>query len=201
MESTTTPIVNIVGELVALGPLRRDLLLDYQRWVNDLVTAHRVGLPPRPMTEEQEAAWYDEAVTASDWIAFTIYERSTWRAIGTCALIRVNHQHGTAEIVMLIGEPDGRGKGCGTEAVRLLLDYAFTALGLRNVMLSVDEDNPAARRAYEKAGFKEMGRRRQAVHTAGRRTDEIYMDCLATEFVSPVLASVIRPDQPTGGAP
>jgi RimJ/RimL family protein N-acetyltransferase len=190
-----------VGELIALGPLRRDLLPDYQRWINDLATAQRIGLQPRPMTTEQEAAWYEENATASDWITFTIYERSTWRAIGSCALVRVDHQHGTAEIVMMIGEPEARGKGYGTEAVRLLLDYAFTALGLHNVMLSVDADNPAARRAYEKAGFKEMGRRRQAIRTAGWRSDEIYMDCLAAEFTSPVLASLIYPDRRDHSAP
>ena len=42
-----------------------------------------------------------------------------------------------------------------------MLDYAFTALGLHNVMLTIHEYNLAGRRAYEKAGFKEIGRRRQ----------------------------------------
>ncbi|MFP5354372.1 MAG: GNAT family N-acetyltransferase, partial [Gemmatimonadota bacterium] len=42
-------------------------------------------------------------------------------------------------------------------------------------------------RAYEKAGFTEIGRRRQCLWLAGRPWDLIYMDCLATEFTSPVL--------------
>ena len=98
--------------------------------------------------------------------------------------------------MILIGERERRGKGNGTEAVRRLLDYAFIALGLHNVMLTVDEANLAGRRAYEKAGIKEVGRRRQAIRELGRRTDEICMDCLATEFESPVLAPVFRPDPP-----
>ena len=97
---------------------------------------------------------------------------------------------------MHIGEPRDHGRGYGTETVRLLLDYAFTALGLHNVLLQVDETNPAARRAYEKAGFKEIGRRRQAVRGARGRTNEIYMDCLATEFDSPVLRRGFEPDEP-----
>ena len=47
-------------------------------------------------------------------------------------------------------------------AMRLLLDYAFTVLGLHSVMLTVVEYNHAGRRCYEKAGFREMGRRRES---------------------------------------
>lgn len=53
----------------------------------------------------------------------------------------------------------------------------------------------AGRRAYEKAGFREIGRRRQCVWMGGELWDEIYMDCLATEFTSPVLSRVFVPEQ------
>ena len=194
MGSDEPPIVNVVGDRVALGPLRRDLLPEYQRWVNDLATAGRVGMVPEPWSLERETAWYDQAATGTD-PTFTIYERSTWRPIGTCALIQVDHRHGTAAIVMLIGEPECRGRGYGTEAVRLLLDYAFTALGLFNVTLGVHEDNVAGHRAYLRAGFKEIGRRCRAVRRATGRVDEILMDCLATEFASPVLGQIMVPDE------
>ena len=95
----------------------------------------------------------------------------------------------------MIGEPDARGRGYGTEAMRLLLDYAFTALGLHSVMLLVYEFNPAARRCYEKAGFRESGRRRDARWCNGRFWDEIYMDILADEFESPVLRESLQPER------
>ena len=207
MDNAEPPILNVVGERVALGPIRRDLLPTYQRWVNDLAAGDRLGMLPRPMTLEAETAWYDYDSTATEPIAFTLYERTAlassghesgrdWRPIGNCALFGVDHRHGTAELVILIGEADARGKGNGTEAVRLLLDYAFTALGLHSVRLGVWEGNLAGLRAYEKAGFRELGRRRQSIMFGGRCWDEIYMDCLATEFASPVLASVFRPDSP-----
>ena len=190
------PVVNVVGEEVALGPLRRELVPLYQRWMNDLATVDRVGMPPGPTTLEAEEAWYEGAATTTDYLPFTIYARAGWRAVGTCALTGVDHRHGTAEIVIHVGEAGDRGKGYGTEAVRLLLDVAFVALGLHNVMLAVDAANPAARRAYEKAGFKETGRRRQAIRGLVGRSDEIRMDCLASEFTSPVLARVFAPDEP-----
>ncbi|HEV2107367.1 MAG TPA: GNAT family protein [Thermomicrobiales bacterium] len=189
------PVLNIVGERVALGPLRRDLLPLYLRWINDLAAAHWLGLEPRPMTVEARTAWYDRAATGED-LVFTIYAREEWRPIGTCALKSVDHRHGTAGIGVHIGDVEDRGKGYGTEAVRLLLDVAFTALGLHNVMLSVDASNLAGVRAYTRAGFNEIGRRRQAIRGAAGRSDEIYMDCLTSEFVSPVLGRVFASDGP-----
>jgi diamine N-acetyltransferase len=182
-----------VGERVALGPLRRDLLPAYQRWSNDLAAADRLGGLPQPVTLEGQTAWYDQEASR---ITFTIYERAAWRAIGGCSLTEVDHRYGRANLVILIGEADARGQGYGTEAVRLLLDVAFTALRLHNIMLGVYEFNRAGRRAYEKAGFQECGRRRQACVMGGRRWDEIFMDCLATEFTSPVLGRIIVPDEP-----
>ncbi len=95
------PVVNVVGERVALGPLRRDLLPAYQRWSNDLAAADRLGSLPRPVTLEGQTAWYDDEATR---ITFTIYERAAWRAIGGCSLIEVDHRSGTATLVILIGE-------------------------------------------------------------------------------------------------
>ena len=97
-----------------------------------------------------------------DAIWFTIYAIEGWQPIGTTDLFEIDHRLRTARFGMLIGEADARGKGYGTETVRLMLDYAFTALGLHNVMLNVSEYNLAGRRAYEKAGFKEFGRRRES---------------------------------------
>jgi diamine N-acetyltransferase len=75
-----------------------------------------------------------------------------------------------------------------------MLDYAFTVLGLHSIMLTVYAFNLAGRRAYEKAGFREVGRRRQSHWMAGQYWDEIIMDCLATEFTSAVSGRVFGPD-------
>ena len=83
---------------------------------------------------------------------------------------------------------DRRGTGLGTETTRLTLDWAFNMLGLHNVILTVLPTNAGALRAYEKAGFQVIGRRRAAVLSLGARYDEILMDAVRDEFVSPVLA-------------
>ena len=181
-------ILNVVGELVALGPLRRDLLPVYQRWINDLGTMRTLGVPPLPMTSEKEQEWYDRQSKAENDVPFTIYERETLRPIGNTGVHAVDYRNRTATFGILIGEPECRGKGYGTETTRLMLDYAFTALGLHNVMLTVFEFNQAGIRAYQKAGFREFGRRQQCRMMGGKPWDEIFMDCLSSKFERPVTA-------------
>ena len=199
-ESSTNelPLVNIVGEKVALGPLRKDLVPLYTRWFNDFAVTRMLGPMPRPLTLEQEEQWYERANTRGDAVVqFTIYEKDTGRPIGTTGLHDIDHRNRTALFGITIGEPDARGKGCGTEATQLMLDYAFTVQGLHNVMLLVHEYNPAGIRAYTNAGFKEFGRRRESQFMGGKYWDVIHMECLATEWgPSPALAEVFKPDEP-----
>ena len=53
-QSSEVPRLNVVGELVALGPLREELLAAYGRWINGFVTKRMLGLPPRPVIVQKE---------------------------------------------------------------------------------------------------------------------------------------------------
>jgi diamine N-acetyltransferase len=198
----STPISTIVGERVTLGPLRRDLLPTYQRWYNDFIMRRTFG-GWTLWTAERQARWYaGRAVSDGSEAMFTIYAREVSgasRPIGTTLLADIDHRDRTAEYAILIGEGASRGHGYGTETTRLMLDYAFTALGLHSVWLSVFAFNLAGIRAYEKAGFREVARRRQAYLIAAQMWDLVYMDCLAREFPYPVLYRVFAPDEPPAG--
>jgi len=188
------PVWNIVGERVALGPLRRDLVPFYVRWRNDFWIQSTYGGVSIPATFEEQTAWYERAAITTEALWFTIYERTTARPIGLTDLFDIERDHGVAWFGMLIGESDARGKGYASETARLMLDYAFTVLQMHVVALTVDEFNHAARRAYEKAGFCESGRVREATVIAGRRYDRVLMQCLASDFESPVLRNLLDPE-------
>jgi RimJ/RimL family protein N-acetyltransferase len=179
------PILSITGERVALGPLHRGLLPILTRWENDIWTVDQGGDDPRPVTPGAIAAAWEARFRGErqDWIGFAIYVLPELRPIGVINLRDFTNPHGTAEFGITIGAASDRGRGFGTEAVRLLLDYAFTVLGLHNVWLDTPAYNTAAIRAYEKAGFREIGRRRGARRLAGRRYDVVLMDCIADEFI------------------
>jgi diamine N-acetyltransferase len=186
------PILNVEGDKVALGPRRREHIPDYLRWMNDFEVTRSIGHGMAPLTLEAEEEWYERTSknTGSD-VLFTIYERATNRAIGNAGLHQVDPKNRTAIFGIMIGEKDCWGKGYGTEATRLVLDYAFTALSLHSIRLHVYSYNERGIRAYQRAGFKLVGRIRQARRLGDQVHDDVVMDCIATEFASPVLARTL----------
>jgi RimJ/RimL family protein N-acetyltransferase len=182
------PIINIWGEKVALGPVRRDMLPLYERWMNDWEVTRGVGRVG-PFTTEEEVEWYERASKqSSETVHFNIYELGPegsptyLRPIGTAGLHDINYRHSKGVFGIMIGEKDAWGKGYGTEVAALMLDYGFNVLGLHNISLKVFSFNQYAIRAYERAGFKLAGNVRESHFLFGKRYDDIIMDCLSTEF-------------------
>lgn len=189
MQDQTQPLITITGENIALGPIHRGLVEINHRWINQLETSRFLQMGVMSLDAEQD--WYERIAKGEDISYFAIYEAATMRPIGGVNLHKINNAHRTAELGIMIGEKNLRGKGYGTEAVRLMCDFGFNALGLNSIMLLTFEFNVAGQKAYEKAGFKEIGRRRQARWFAGRYWDDIYYDLLASEFESPVVRDII----------
>jgi len=184
VESADGPDLIVLGERVALGPLRRDLAATYARWVNHLDV--RPGLGTLGVhTRETEEKWVDEQVAKGVErppanVNFTIYDRSDDAPVGTAGLFALSYVHSNAEFGIAVGER--RGQGLGTEATRLVLEWAFRTLGLRNVMLGALAWNEGAIRAYERAGFRRIGIRRGSEMSRGERVDVVLMDAVPEDL-------------------
>jgi RimJ/RimL family protein N-acetyltransferase len=76
------------------------------------------------------------------------------------------------------------GRGYGSDAMRVIVDYAFRELGLHHLQLSVAPFNQAGIRAYEKAGFVEEGRHRESVLHDGHWHDDVLMSLLDHEWAA-----------------
>ncbi|HEY7833979.1 MAG TPA: GNAT family protein [Ktedonobacterales bacterium] len=189
------PILNIVGEKVALGPQSSDHVPLIARWVNDFEVALYSGDALKPTAVELHQAEHEKA--SKEWqshrVGFTIYERATLRPIGIAEWRHIDGARRTADYGILIGEKDCWGKGYGTETTRLMLDYAFTALNLHSVMLTTASYNARAIGAYTKAGFREFGRWRESLRLGDRVYDDVFMECLASEFQPPARGILERP--------
>jgi RimJ/RimL family protein N-acetyltransferase len=185
-EHKPEPLFLVRGKRAGLGALRRELIPTYHRWRSDAEAMRGLGSTD-VSTIEAVQAWYDEAASSdSHEVHFTVYDLTDLTPVGTTLLVRIDHHQGTAEFGILIGER--RNQGLGTEATRLTLDWGFTVLGLHNILLVTFSWNTGAIRAYEKAGFREIGRRRGAAVTLGRRFDQVLMDAVADEFTGSVLS-------------
>lgn len=193
-------LILVQGQRVGLGALRHDLIPAYLRWRSDPEVMRGTGAASQVPTVEAIQAWYEQATSPGNTeVHFTIYDLDDLAPVGTALLVRVDQHAGTAEFGLTIGER--RNQGLGTEATRLVLDWAFTVMGLHNILLVTFSWNLPAIRAYTKAGFREIGRRRGAVVTMGRRYDQVLMDAVAEEFTDSVLAAQAPPEGDSPGEP
>ncbi|HSF82482.1 MAG TPA: GNAT family protein [Anaerolineales bacterium] len=95
----------------------------------------------------------------------------------------VNWMHGDAWVGIGLGERDYWGNGYGTDAMRVMLRYAFMELNLHRVTLGVFDYNERAQRSYAKAGFKLEGRLRGELHRQSQRQDVLIMGILRQEWL------------------
>lgn len=106
------------------------------------------------------------------------------RLVGFTALDADGYPNGDAFVGIGIGERAFWGKGYGTDAMMVVLRYAFQELNLRRVSLTTFEYNPRAIRSYEKVGFIHEGRARKFLLREGRRWDLIFMGILREEWLA-----------------
>ncbi|HLA06683.1 MAG TPA: GNAT family protein [Anaerolineales bacterium] len=114
---------------------------------------------------------------------FSIRTLVTDQLIGDLILDVSSWNHREAFVGISISERENWGRGYGTDAMKMLLRYAFTEVNLRRVALAVFEYNPRAIRSYEKAGFRHEGRLRKFLNREGRRWDMLFMSVLREEWM------------------
>ena len=131
------------------------------------------------------AKWMEEEVgklsPASYY--FTIRTLDGDQLIGELGLDVVNWSGRDAFVGLGIGETNYWSKGYGTDAMNILLRFAFSEINLRRVTLTVFEYNPRAIRSYEKAGFQHEGRLRKVLNKECRRWDMLFMGILREEWL------------------
>jgi len=166
---------------VTLAPLTSaDCVLLWQ-WINDREQV-LFNSSYKPVSESQHQSWFEAIQQRTDLLVFGIRLVKTNQLIGSCQLHSINFVSRTAELQIRLGSVTDRGKGYGTEAVRLLLQFAFADLNLRRVFLHVFATNSRAIKAYEKAGFVSEGKLRQAAYVNGQYVDVVVMGILCEEY-------------------
>ena len=102
--------------------------------------------------------------------------------IGDVALQSIDETNRTCSIGIGIAKTENRGKGYGTEAVKLILNYGFFILGMERITADTLEINTPAQKALEKLGFVMEGRARKSVYFRAKRYDKLYYGLLASEW-------------------
>jgi RimJ/RimL family protein N-acetyltransferase len=172
------------GEQVRLGAgdAKRDAEL-IAHWSRDAEYLRQMDSDPaRPVAAKTLQDELEGEFEEKHPQTFIIYTLDGEQAIGFVELFAISWNNGDAWVGIGIWDAHYRGKGYGTDAMRLILRYAFSELNLHRVTLAVFEYNLRAQRSYEKVGFVLEGRTREELNRNGRRWDILYMGLLRAEW-------------------
>lgn len=126
-------------------------------------------------TREGHLYWLHEIVEKGRAAQMMICEADTDTPVGSVYIRDIDHTHHKGEYGIFIGEESARGKGIGTMAAKLMIEYGFKELGLHRIYLRVLAGNEQAVRSYEKAGFVKEGYLKGDAYINGKYTDIVWM--------------------------
>jgi len=175
----------LVGERVRLRGVRDDDLSTLAKWEMDpgrmATLSDRVAPPSEAAAKEQIAKW---SANEKDDLGFAIETLDDPPVlVGNILWWGARPKDRCTTLGIALGR-EYIGRGYGTDAMRVIVDYGFREMGLHRIQLSVAAFNTAGIRVYEKAGFVEEGRHRESVLHDGRWYDEVLMAILDHEWAA-----------------
>lgn len=178
--------VFLESERLVLSPLEKKYAKQFTFWLNRKELRDKLSFH-FPMSVEEEEKWIEGNIEARSDEAksvgiFSNLPNGKAELIGATGFYESWLPSRRAGVGIFIAEEKYRSQGLGSEALSLLIGYAFDTLNLRKVYLSVWGFNTAAYNCYKKLGFQEIGRYREHVYISGRYEDEILMELFRSDF-------------------
>lgn len=132
-------------------------------------------------TPQSHEHWLNTMVDTGKVVQMIICDSEDERPVGSVYIRDIDNRHHKGEYGIFIGEDAARGRGIGTQAAKLMIEYAFVHLKLHRLFLRVFADNDRAIRSYEKAGFVKEAYLKDDVLIDGQYRDIILMAVLNPE--------------------
>ncbi len=180
----TEPRRLLVGEMVRLTAVEPADHATIAAWSNDGDFSRNLRTGAAPESVEQVAAFAEREAADTTRHGFAIRLVDAADIIGIATIKDIEWSNRTGWLALGIGSPDHRGKGLGSETVRLLVEFAFDELNLHRLGLTVAAYNRRAIAVYEGLGFLREGTVREAIERDGERHDLFIYGLLAADWTS-----------------
>ncbi len=171
----------IIGDKIYLRPLDMEDIDSFVMWLNDEEVRQYLSRMS-PLNKIREKDFIEGLYKDDREIVLGIALKENDQLIGNLALHRISLPFRHAELGIVMGDKSCWSKGCGTEALNLMLGYGFDQLNLHRIFLTVLSFNGRAIHTYEKVGFKREGVFREHMYRNGKYHDVYYMGILEDEW-------------------
>jgi ribosomal-protein-alanine N-acetyltransferase len=154
--------VFIEGERIYLREIRlSDANKNYHDWMNDPEINQYLESRFERWSVSKLRRYISDIKRNPDNVFLTIVSKDGNKHIGNIKIGPINQRHGYADVGVIIGEKSFWGNGIATEAIKLVVDYAFNSLDLHKLTAGAYSCNIGSIRAFKKAGFSVEGVRKK----------------------------------------
>ncbi|RJQ30475.1 N-acetyltransferase [Candidatus Parcubacteria bacterium] len=183
MGAISKPVGLIQGKRMILREITPEDVTDrYVSWMNDPEVVQFLETRFQAYTKETLLDYVEEKLSDNHSAFLGMILHNGKRHIGNIKLGPINWIHSVGSIGIMIGEKDSFGKGYATEAIGLVIDYAFGRLSLHKLTAGCYDRNRGALRAFEKNGFVIEGVRKQHVSCCGEFIDVIELGLINSRY-------------------
>lgn len=153
---------------IILRAYQKEDISFWQKWDADQsVQAYMPEVLSTSMSAEEQLAYFEECKNEDDAYYWSIIWKEDNALVGNIALTDINRHHGIGELGIVVGEKEYWGKGIATDAIKLVLAYAFSEMGLRRITAEYEEGNTGLEKALLKNNFQRECVRIQSRMKAG----------------------------------
>jgi RimJ/RimL family protein N-acetyltransferase len=184
----------ITGDRIYLRAVVEEDLPYYFNWLDDQETTRYMqrGIYPNNMDEMRE--YMKSMQRSKDGMHLAIVRKAEYvegilknplredRHIGNITLLNIHPTFRSAEISIIIGDKQCCGNGYGTEAIKLLVDHAFTRMNLNRLQAGMVAKNVSSQGAFMNVGFKPDGILRQAYYCDGEYQDVVILSLIKSDW-------------------
>lgn len=169
----------LAGDAVDLHTVEEEDIPFLQEVIND-PSVRRYVSRYEPINGRQEREWFESQASSDDGTTLLVVTGEG--PAGTIGLTPNPGMLGSAEIGIVLAESHWN-EGYGTEASRLLTDYAFEERRLHRVVAKVLDPNEGSKRIWEKLGYRHEAVHREATFVAGEYVDVHDYAVLRSEWI------------------
>ena len=115
-------------------------------------------------------------------LRLAICQDQDFPALGLVDLFDFDPKNNRAGVGIVIQGNENRNQNIGSEAMELLIDYAFSNLNLHQLYANIGTENVASNALFTKFGFKMIGVKKEWTFVNGKYKDEAIFQLINTKF-------------------
>lgn len=175
--------LELSGTLIYLKRLDNEYADDYwENLSNACIESNILTGTSQIFTKTDVTNYIEDILSDKSRIDFIVFSNETNEIVGEVVIDDINRNYRSGSIRVAINKKEDFGKGYGTEALIIALNYGYGMLNLHRVELEVITFNERAIHVYEKIGFKREGIKRDGGYYNHQYYDLITMSLLEDEF-------------------